>query len=182
MALDLGRGRIKLLSQEGAYALFDGIPREYQRMICRAHLPWGQAGNAAAAYQVVVRHPSLQRIFPDEPVEILTTNLWLDPVDPWPEDLIVVFAQAASLLMRMGHRGDCRLHHGAASMRLEQLACLAISSPDGGACPADESDWALLEEVVIPAVSSGAPLNSETIQQLGPEWAGLFVEIERSEQ
>ncbi len=180
IALDLARGRLKLLSFEESQALSEGIPRQYRQMICKAHLPWGVKGAQTAAYQVILRHPSLSRLFPDEPVEILTTNLWLGPNEVWPGILTRLFAQAACLLMRMGHQGDCWLHHGTQSMSLEKLAESAICSTSGGAYPTNQREWALLEDAVIPAVCSRSAIKQEVIQQFGPEWSELIREFERN--
>ncbi len=179
MALDLVRGRMKLIPDIELGALSAGIPRAYQHMIAHTHLPWGQDGQEAASYQVILCHPSRQRMVPDEPVLVLTTNLWLGPQSPWPEALLGLFAQTAALLLRMGHRKECLLHHGETGMQLADLAEAAAASPAGGATPADGNTWTLIKAEVIPAIRRGAPVSSEVIQRLDPDWGQLLLNIER---
>lgn len=174
IALDLAKGTLKLIPSSEAGVLVENIPAEYRAILGHTHLPWGRDTEETVGYQVLVKHPSLNRIVQDEPLEVLTTNLWAFPAleERWPDALYELFAQIAEIMIRMGHDRLALLYHAGDSMLLGDLADSAQISETGGSFAVSAAAWEIMRDEIVPAINKGLAWVNEGLNtsELGPDW------------
>jgi hypothetical protein len=174
LAIDLLTCRVKGIPSKILPQYKDGIPDFLQNLVGHTHLPWEDAPDSFQ-YQVIVTHPNKDRLNQNDNVLVLTANMWENPHCPH-DEVKILLAQVAGILLRMGHKGSIMLYHGNWHKPVEDLAKKELSSPLGTRWDVLPEAWSVLEKEVLRTGGCGLQYVPETVYQkdLGSDWKNIL--------